>query len=277
MGVLPPLIVGVFVMLVADAPVRVPVTGVVAATAGFLLLAAVGPHLLRALGARPIRAGVLLLCATALPLATPGFHGVRRWVSIGPVRLHPGAIAAPLLVLTIATLWTRGRPVQAILLLAAAGGGLALQPDAGQAAAMGAAGLALACFPGPRPPTRLGLAAVGLLGCLSPWLRPDPLPPTPWREDIVALAFGAHLALGVAAVAALAAPSVAALHGAVRPVGRSPDRLRRGVILAVYFAVSSAAVSFGEFPIPILGYGASPILGTILGLGLLGADAGDVR
>ena len=38
---------------------------------------------------------------------------------------------------------------------------------------------------------------------------------------------------------------------------------------AVYLLASVLVVAFGEFPMPVLGFGASPVLGAVLGLGLL--------
>jgi hypothetical protein len=39
--------------------------------------------------------------------------------------------------------------------------------------------------------------------------------------------------------------------------------------LAAYLSANIVVVIFGEFPTPVLGFGASPILGAVLGLGLL--------
>ena len=77
-------------------------------------------------------AGVGLLGAT---LPAPGLEGIHRWLALGPVRIHAGALLLPpLLVVLLEIPWVAagvGGPLVLVVLL--------LQPDAAQAAAFCAA------------------------------------------------------------------------------------------------------------------------------------------
>jgi len=137
----------------------------------------------------------------------------------------------------------------------------------------------LAARVGAQPTPRLTLAPISVASASAAWLRPDRLQPAAFTETIVSLA--GRLRFGVfaqtLAVASLLALPVSALRIARRPPSHraSCASTGAGALLAAYFA-ATVAVSvggIGTFPTPVLGFGASPILGAILGLGTLGALA----
>jgi hypothetical protein len=45
-----------------------------------------------------------------------------------------------------------------------------------------------------------------------------------------------------------------------------------GLALAVYITITLLAPFVGSFPVPVMGYGVSPILGYLVGLGILMRD-----
>ncbi len=219
-------------------------------------------------GAWPALAVLAVLAAVATLVAgtllTPGIDGVRRWYELGPVRLHPSALLAPGL-LVAAARHLRGRPGAVHAVLLAVQLVHVLQPDAGQATAFGLGALVLAAA---TPlPVRWRLPALGHAAlAAAAWLRPDPLPPAPFVEDIVARAWDLGAAAGVAALLSLGLLAIAPFLPP-RPPGRAPA-VAAGA-LAVYLAASVAVVAFGEFPVPLLGFGPSPLLGAYLALALL--------
>jgi hypothetical protein len=267
----PALVVGVLTMRMSDVPPSLWVQNVAAWAAGTVLCVVLAR--LRTSAARPSwadAAAVLTLAALAASLLAPGVDGVHRWLPLGPVRLHAAAVLLPVLIVALdGLLRTRGWWPSA-LVGAAAMLALYVQPDAAQATAFGAAAVLLLAVKAEGRAARLAcLAAVAVLAVLT-WTRRDPLAPVPYVEEIVGLAASLGTVWAVAAVASLLLlplPFFVAGRGAARPVG---------IALGAYVAITAAAPFFGSFPVPVLGYGMSPILGYLAGLGLfLGQRAAD--
>ena len=62
--------------------------------------------------------------------ASPPLNGVHRWVEIGPVSLNGAFIFLPIALVAIYGLWGQGKPLPALLAVAAIASMLFLQPDA---------------------------------------------------------------------------------------------------------------------------------------------------
>ena len=209
-------------------------------------------------------AALLLLTAT---LAHPGVDGVRRWVSLGPLPLHAAFVALPaLLVVLCAILRRQSVGSAAWLFPCAAGiaaGVLVLQPDASQATAFAVAVAVVLLQHGPASIS--GWAAGGLVvgAALLAWSRPDPLAAVPHVEGIVGLA--ARLGAGWAIASVLALGLL--LLPFVFAASRRREQRAEGLALAAYYAVTCVAPFVRPYPVPILGYGLSPILGYFAALG----------
>jgi hypothetical protein len=97
------------------------------------------------------------------------------------------------------------------------------------------------------------------------WTRPDPLSPVPHVEGIMSLAAQTGIQWHVTAILALGLLplpfAVAAFRGAV-PRGAT-------VAVAVYFGILCIVPSFGAYPVPLMGFGLSPVIGYYLALGWL--------
>jgi cell division protein FtsW (lipid II flippase) len=259
----PALFVGVLTMRMSDVPPSLWVQNVAAWAAGTVLCVVLARR--RTSAARPMWAdvaAVLTLAALAATLLAPGMDGVHRWLPLGPVRLHAAAVLLPVLVVALDGLSrTRGWWGSA-LVAAAAMLALFLQPDAAQATAFGVAAVLLLAVKAEGRAARLAcLGVVAALGALT-WTRRDPLAPVPYVEEIVGLAASLGTGWAVAAIVSLLLlplPFFAAGRGAARPVGFA---------LGAYVAITTAAPFFGSFPVPVMGYGMSPIIGYLAGLGL---------
>ncbi len=201
--------------------------------------------------------GLLVLASTLL---APGIEGMRRWHELGPLRVHPSALLVPTL-LVFATGFVRHRGAAHAVLLAVQAVHCA-QPDAGQATALGCGALGM-LFADERKRARLPLAALYSASIAVCWLRADPLPPAPFVEDIVSHAFELGVFAGMAAALSLA---LLVASPVVERAGRS---LPATYALVGYFAGSVLAPVFGEFPVPLLGFGTSPVVGAFVGLATL--------
>jgi hypothetical protein len=100
------------------------------------------------------------------------------------------------------------------------------------------------------------MTAAALLAGLS-LLRDDPLAAVPHVEGIVGVATGQGLMWGAGSVIALSLIPIAYLPLADCPAGAA---------LAAYTTGTLVAAWLGNHPVPVLGYGVSPILGYYLGV-----------
>ena len=261
---LPALAVGILVMRASGVPATAWSQNLAACAVGILLCFTLArPRSSHPGGAGLPVAGVLALGFLAATWLDPGAQGVHRWVMLGPVRVHAGALVLPLVLATLAGLERAGRRRASTLLSIATALVLALQPDAAQATAF-VAGCVVLLLP-PRPADGgawLRLVPLLALGGLS-WLRRDPLAPVPHVEGIVRLAAELGASWGVAAVASLLFLPVPFL------AAREPGDGRAGPAIGTYVAVTILAAAVGHFPVPVLGQGASPIIGYFAGVGLV--------
>jgi cell division protein FtsW (lipid II flippase) len=233
----------------------------IAATVFGLLIWSVGRRLppLRRRATRACLAGASI-ATILLPFASEGMLGVHRWVSMGGLRLHASAIAAPLIILCVAAAASHGIS-SALAIGTTAAIILALQPDAAQTTSFAAA-CAVVLVHSRRTQPRQALLSVALLlaVAVASFVRRDPLPPVAHVEGI----FGVVASRG----AGSAAMATVALLLLPVPFFAAWLRHRRATALAlgVYVAMTLFAPAWGTFPVPIMGYGASPILGYFLAL-----------
>ena len=203
---------------------------------------------------------VLSCVAIAAPLLFgPRVEGIARWVELGPVRLEPAMIVLPLALI----LHARDPRQTSTVALALTALALAFQPDRSMATVLAATVFVLALLQG-------GLAAWGLVAwsiatAAMAFARPDPLAPVPFVENVLNDAFAHGLASGL--VMTLAAGLVvlpAAIARSTMPAAR--------IAFATCWGFLLAASVVGPFPTPVLGFGASGVLGYVLSLAALTAS-----
>ncbi len=207
--------------------------------------------------------GAVALLGSALCAA--GLQGVHRWIFISGVRLHPSQLMMPAL-LVLLTSQLRRSPALISMLLVAVQVLHFLQPDAGQASAVAVACLVVCLVRRTGVVSRLCLA-VSLLTAAATWTRSDPLAPAPFVEDIVTRAFSNTWWFGCVSLLSLAAASLAPMIFVGRISGAATGGA--GLVLSVYLAAAMLVTAFGPFPVPLLGFGASSVLGAFLGLAAL--------
>ncbi|MDX2220566.1 MAG: hypothetical protein SF172_16225 [Burkholderiales bacterium] len=190
--------------------------------------------------------------------------GPDRWASIGPLNLYLAPMLLPSFV-AACSFFVRQPERQwiaaliAILVVALL---LVLQPDASQMLGLLVASGVLAIR------YRLGAARSFLLllplAVLAAWAFsvPDPLQPVPHVEEVFKLALSHSYFAGIAVIASALAFIVGLwIQSRVGPAWLSA--------VAAYYAVLFACSSAGLTPAPLVGYGAGPILGFGLMVGLL--------
>jgi cell division protein FtsW (lipid II flippase) len=201
---------------------------------------------------------IMVIFAT---FASDGLDGVHRWLSIGGFKLHASAIFAPVIIACVATipsLHVAGATAVTTAIL------LALQPDAAQACSFAAScGLLLVSD------RRFGRRAmigglIALITCsIVSLVRADPLNPVEHVEGIYKV-----VAARGPGWASLATVTLVLLPMPFFLIWARHHRPPLALALATYVALVTIAPTLGTFPVPIMGYGVSPILGYYIALAL---------
>ena len=247
-----PSLVGLTYLLLAGAPRSYLLVNATALLLSIALMAFGKPRV-----KRQHRLPILVVAVALLfvPLFTGvAVNGIARWLPIGPVLLHAGLLVLP----AISVLAAEGKAPGKIALVAALVA-VFLQPDAGTGLAITGAAIGLYVA---RPHWAIGCIAFAAF--LSMLVRGE-LPAQPYVERILVDAAQVSLWLAVGILVALLG-TVALLAG-----------LRSGTVsqrfaLAGSFAGFSIAALVSNYPFPLIGYGASAILGYGLALFLMGSS-----
>ncbi len=247
-----PSLVGLTYLALAGAPKNYLLVNGVALLLSLALIATDWPRVKRA-HHLPI-----LLVAVALLLVPfvsgVAINGVARWLPVGPLVLHAGLLTIPAISVLSAEKDVVGRAALLLALLAAF-----MQPDAGTGLALTGAAIGLYLA---RPHWMTGgIALLGFLASMSMLLRGE-LPAQPFVERI--LIDAADLSWWLAGGMLLAMPITVVMLAGLRG-GTASQRYA----LAGSFAGFSLAALVSNYPFPLLGYGASAILGYGLGLKLI--------
>jgi cell division protein FtsW (lipid II flippase) len=246
-----PSIGGLYYLFAFDAPAQL-----LAVNAGALALALAWIMLGRLPTDRRVRLGISAAAALTLflPLVIgPEVGGVQRWLPAGPVSLHSGALLLPLITVLAAREERFGPAIMAL-----AGAALALQPDAAALAALAAASAVLAWLH-----RSIAFAAVAVAGAVLAVVtfNAGTLEPQLFTENVLPhVAERSWFKAGCLAILLFVVPL---WHLVI-----DPQTLRsEGYALAALFTAFGVMAMLAPFPYPLIGYGASSILGFGLALG----------
>lgn len=257
---IPALLLGVFAMRELDVPPSAWAANLIAATTGYAV-AVLMRHSVWS-PSRPAWYSLTIgsVIALILTLTAHGFDDVHRWIFFGSFALHVSAVLAPVIILCVAT-----APNRRLMLITAAATAivLALQPDAAQAC-----GFAVACgvvlfYEWRSEPWKLGCGIATLaVGAILAFVRVDALTPVRHVEGIFEVISARGPAWSLMATVALLLLPMPYL------VIWAQHRYRLALALGAYVAVVTIAPAWGAFPVPVMGYGVSPILGYYIALSL---------
>ena len=193
--------------------------------------------------------GFLLL---GLTLVEDSFSGVNRWINVLGFQLNIGLAFGPMILIAIEKL---KRPlisfftVGFVLLI------FLFQPDASQVTAFGGASLMVLHAQAKHKSLVLLFDGLSLAASAYSWIYLDELAPVDYVEGILEMAYSLHpLWMGLALVSLIFVPLPFFL------VPRR-DLPVLSYAIGVYFLILLVSASFGNFPVLIMGYGISPILG----------------
>jgi cell division protein FtsW (lipid II flippase) len=218
---------------------------------------------------------VLLLTPLILliGLFNSGQSGVHRWISLGPLNWNVAFLCLPAAVVAFAATARSGSRWTwwAALVIQLE---LCLQPDASQATAFAAASvvaLLTSQFP---DRARLTASLLFVLMAVLAWNRPDPLAPVPEVEGILKLAGAVSRGMVALCAFSLAAVTASPLFGWNHAQANANPS---AIALSIYCFTCALMPLFGAFPVPLVGMGQSPIIGSWLGIGALMTVCGPAR
>ena len=207
---------------------------------------------------------VLFLCS---PFLSAGIEGVHRWIQIGPISLNTAFIFLPILLIAINKLFEVGQSKVGYIVILAIAFILFLQPDASMLSAFSVALLPIFYSNHNSMFFRYGILVILLILSIISWWNIDNLQPVSYVEDIIVLAKeSGWLYLHF---------SVISLFILLWPFAKIDRCQQRGVIsisLGLFFLVLILSTLFGNFPVPLIGYGISPIIGYLISVAYVGKE-----
>ena len=202
----------------------------------------------------------MALCFLILTFLFPGMEGVHRWVSLGFIRVNAAIIVLPLILIA---LWhlvqTKGVKIGftitiGIVLL------LLFQPDASQLTGFAIPAMIMLFSKVNSKTLRLLIASIFSIFVISSWVYLDNLPPVDYVERIVYMVANMGnlwLFLGIISLIILPLPFL------LFPP-KNAELLSS--CIGIYFIIVIISTLFGNFPVPLMGYGISPIIGYFISI-----------
>ena len=143
---------------------------------------------------------------------------------------------------------------------------LCMQPDASQLLAFALPVLALLIGGDFHKALKWSVSGILVLLTLLSWLRPEPLVPVSYTEGILTLLRKQSVLLYIAGILSLLPVPAGLVIRGIR------ENRKCWTDIGLYYAMMSIAAFSGRFPVPFMGYGASPILGYFLMIWLCQTD-----
>jgi cell division protein FtsW (lipid II flippase) len=249
---------GIIYMAFAGAPTPYLLTNAAAA-----LCVAIAFWRAPRLGSWPISAATMIIVPVLLAcsFAGPAVDGVHRWIALGPLKLHIAMGVLPYLATQM--FWFEGRLMS--LTIMACSVITAFQPDGASSAALASISLCLVCF----RQNRWAFAAllVASTALVAAVLNAEALAPVRFVEYVIADAYSAHVGIAALLFASMVIAVIGPIYSGWRfRAGLSAPLMAWSACLIGFFVASFA----GPYPVPLLGYGVSSILGFGLALAVLG-------
>lgn len=205
----------------------------------------------------------VVLVFLMLSFLEAGTEGVNRWLSWGPIKFHISSIVLPVAIISMGQ--GLDNKLQGGMALLALGIGvvLVLQPDAGQLSAYGVAIMLLFYIRLTNKYHAYGFISIMGIMCLLGWYRLDTLEPISYVEGILELSISKGLVWAILASLALLVLPIPFF------MNLKNGQESTAKILGAYYTITIMVTFLGDFPVPMMGYGLSPVLGYSIGLNWL--------
>lgn len=203
---------------------------------------------------------LLMLTLLMLTFFDFGLQGVHRWVSIGPVKFYATSIAIPIVFIELwNVLQTKNWWISVVITIVISIL-LTLQPDASQLTAFIIPMIILIWSKTNNKFFRYSILGLLSILAINSWIFLDGLPPVSYVEEIVSLVANMGiiwLVLGIISLVILPLPFI---------LFPSKNSKLLSICIGIYFIIILISTIFGNFPVPLMGYGVSPIIGYFISI-----------
>lgn len=184
-----------------------------------------------------------------------GSDSVHRWVAIGPIKLNVASIMLPILIIELWRIlkvfnWWYSMIITIFVSIL-----LALQPDASQITGFVVPMSILLLSKANKSIIRYSLIFLLFLFPIISWIYIDSLPPVDYVEEIILMVkviSRVWFMIGIGSLGLLPLPFI---------IFPAKNYRLLSMCLGFYFIIILMSTLFGNFPVPLMGYGISPIIG----------------
>lgn len=191
----------------------------------------------------------------------PGPSEVHRWIVLGSININVSMIMLPVVLYCMHQLLHEKKFLHGVVLFAAIATVLGFQPDAGQATAFGLAGLVLFFRNKMSSKIRAAAVLIAIVTIGLAWNRVDLLEPVEYVEDV----FYLMASLGPLGFIGMIAISLLLFFPFIFMSMKRIETVRTlSITFIVYLSAQLVITEFGHYPVPVMGAGASPVIGWFL-------------
>ncbi len=256
---LPAILIGVVAMYINDVPTFIYMQNVLCFVVLVLAYFITLKSKLKLPKVEPIVFIIISILALALSFFSSGTDGVHRWVAVGPLQLYVSAIVLPIVIINLWELIQEDKLVTVIISIVCVSIILTLQPDASMMTAFGVCSVMLLWNKINKLSRFLCVAFLGGLTAYT-WVFLDDLEPVSYVEGIFKMVMDIGilgLVFGVISIAVMIVPFLLFPPNKNKIVS---------VCFGVYFIIILLSNIVGEFPVPLMGFGVSPIIGYFISI-----------
>lgn len=195
-----------------------------------------------------------------LTFINAGMEGVHRWVSIGIIRFNVSMIVLPIIIISTWRLLQANQLWAAVITIVAVSILMLVQPDASQLTGFTIPMIVMLYNRSDKKLLRLFIIGILTVLVILSWVFLDNLPAVAYVEEIVGLLANMGLlwiALGVISLVILPVPFI---------LFPPKNLILPSRCLGLYFILILISTLFGNFPVPLMGYGISPIIGYFISI-----------
>ncbi|MDF2511578.1 MAG: hypothetical protein K0S04_1444 [Herbinix sp.] len=203
---------------------------------------------------------LIAMCFLILTFISPGLEGVHRWISFSVLRFNVAMIVLPIILIGLwqALQWKElkfaGIMAMGIILV------LFYQPDASQLTGFAVPVMIMLYRRMSSKILRLLVASIFSVFVILSWVYLDTLPPVDYVERILHMVADLGLPLLILGIISLV---ILPLPFLLFPP-KNAELISR--IIGFYYTIIIGSTLFGNFPVPLMGYGLSPIIGYVISI-----------
>lgn len=256
----PSVIIGAIAMRSNNVPSIIFVQNIVCLLAGWLISCYAISKNSQTRKSKNVGIIILILVVYILTFIDLGMDGVHRWVSLGPIRLYISSIFVPILIIELWKQLQKNNEVLVVVITGVVSILIALQPDASQLTAFAIPMMLILISKVNSKIFCYIIVSVLTLVVITSWIFVDSLPAVLYVEEIVSLVMGMGLVwsiLGISSLILLPLPFILLAKANFKMLSRC---------IGLYFLIVIITTFFGNFPVPLMGYGISPIIGYLIAI-----------